>query len=248
MSKLNIIGIGPGGYGSLTFDAYKCLEESELIVAYTPYLEYIRGFIKIEEKRIYTSGMTQEIERCRYAVEEAAKGVLTSIISTGDAGLYGMAGPCFEIADEKGLLEDLEINVIPGVSAVFAAASELGAPLMHDSAIISLSDLLTPIDLILKRVEMAARGDFVIAIYNPRSKKRPDNLKWAIDIIREHRSAENIVGIVRNAGRDGMDKFICKLDEIDYEKVDMMSTLIIGNSQTREKNGKMITPRGYENK
>lgn len=248
MNKLYIIGIGPGGTGAITGDAIKALNDSELITAYTPYLEYVKEVVDLNSKSIFTSGMMKEIERCTHAVESASKGITTSIISTGDAGLYGMAGPCYEIAEELGIIDKIEIIVIPGVSAIFAAAAELGAPLMHDTAIISLSDLLTPLELIKKRLDYAALGDFVIGIYNPRSKKRPDNLKMAIDIIAKHRDSDTPVGIVRNAGRAGTQMTITDIASIDYEAVDMLSLVIVGNTNTRLIDGKIVTPRGYENK
>ncbi len=248
MKKLYIIGIGPGGVGSITGDAIAALNDSDVITSYTPYLEYIRDVVDLDAAEVYTSGMTKEIERCTYAVQSAASGKTTSIISTGDAGLYGMAGPCYEIAEELGLTREIEIVVIPGVSAIFAAAAELGAPLMHDTAIISLSDLLTPLELIKKRLALAAEGDFVIGLYNPRSKSRPHYLKMAMELISEHRPGKTPVGIVKNAGRSGIEITITDIESIDYEIVDMLSLVIIGNSSTRIIDGKMVTPRGYENK
>lgn len=189
---------------------------------------------------MFSTGMRGEIERCNYAIERVKKGKNTAIISTGDAGLYGMAGPILE------LKEDIEVEVIPGVTAAFSAAAELGAPIMHDYASISLSDLLTPWEVITKRIEKAAEADFVITIYNPKSKGRKEHLNIAIDIIKKHRSGNTPVGIVRNSGRQDRRIIITTLKEIDFEKVDMLSVLLIGNTNTYVKNNEIVTPRGYE--
>ena len=167
------------------------------------------------------------------------EGKTTSIISTGDAGLYGMAGPILELA--KGI----DVEIIPGVTAAFSAAAELGSPIMHDYASISLSDLMTPWGLILKRLENSAESDMVITIYNPRSKGRPEHLKEAIDLILKHRKEDTPVGIVKNSGRPGREITITRLGQIDYEIVDMLTVLIIGNTNTYIEDGKIITPRGY---
>lgn len=248
MAKLYVVGIGPGGEENITQKAIDSLNDSELLVAYTPYLEYVRGRINIEEKETYTSSMKEELKRCEYAIKSAASGKNTAIISTGDAGLYGMAGPIFELAEKENLLEKIEIIVIPGVSAAFSAAAEVGAPLMHDTCLISLSDLLTPMDLIEKRIKCAAMGDFVIVFYNPKSRKRKDHLKRAFDIIRKERPIDVPVAIVKNAGRAETEASLTSLDNIDFEKVDMMTSVIVGNSKTRLIDSYMITPRGYENK
>ncbi|MDO5725086.1 MAG: precorrin-3B C(17)-methyltransferase [Tissierellia bacterium] len=237
---LYIVGIGPGGRENMTLKAIETIKKCEVIVAYTPYLNYIEDLI--EDKEIFSNGMRGEIERCKKAVEFAKSGKDTAIISTGDAGLYGMAGPIYELA------EDIDIEVVPGVTAAFSAASELGAPIMHDCALISLSDLLTPWDLILKRIKMAGEGDFVIALYNPRSKGRPDNLKEALEVLHPFRDDATPVGIVRNSGRDDKTVKLVTFDTIPIEEIDMKTVLIIGNSKTYIKDHKMITPRGYENK
>jgi precorrin-3B C17-methyltransferase len=165
------------------------------------------------------------------------------MVSSGDAGIYGMAGIIYQLADE--MEADIEINVVPGVSAAFSAAALLGAPLVHDTALISLSDCLTPLDVIMNRVEHAGAADMVIALYNPRSSGRPDNLSDALNLLRKHRSSETPVGIVRNAGRDGCKAETTTLGEFNVGAVDMFCTVIIGNSRTYASNGKMITPRGY---
>lgn len=237
MAKLYVIGIGPGGRAHLTYKAVETIKKSEVIVGYTPYIEYLGELV--EGKQLFSTAMKGEVERCKRAIEFVKDGKDTAIISTGDAGLYGMAGPILELA------KDIEVEVIPGVTAAFSAAAELGAPIMHDYASISLSDLMTPWDIILKRVENAAEADFVIAIYNPRSKGRKNHLSDAIEIILKYQNPKTPVGIVKNSGRDGNKINITTLDSIDYEKVDMLTVLIIGNSNTYIEDMKMITPRGY---
>lgn len=242
MAKLYVIGIGPGGEAHFTQALEEALKEAEVIVGYTPYIDYLGE--RVLGKEVYSTGMKSEIERCQEAIDQAVAGKTTAIVSTGDAGLYGMAGPILEMAPE-----DLEVEVIPGVSANFAAAAVLGAPIMHDFVAISLSDLLTPWDLILKRVEAAVAGDFVITLYNPRSKGRPNHLSQVLDLIRASGvEGSRPIGIVKNAGREGQEVHRTSLDDIDVEVVDMLTCVIIGNSKTRWKGDWMVTPRGYENK
>ncbi|MGO1468695.1 MAG: precorrin-3B C(17)-methyltransferase [Tissierella sp.] len=238
MAKLFVVGIGPGGREHMTLKAIETIKSCQTIVGYKPYIGYVEDLV--EGKEVFSNGMTKEIERCKFAIEMVKEGKDTAIISTGDAGLYGMAGPILELA------EGIDVEIIPGVTASFSAASELGAPIMHDYASISLSDLLTPWDVILKRVEMAAKGDFVITIYNPRSKGRKNHLEDAINIIRKYRNEATPVGIVRNSGRDDREIRVTDLKNIDFQVVDMLSTVIIGNSNTFLKDGKIVTPRGYE--
>lgn len=240
MKKLYVIGIGPGGEEHFTLKCVKALEECEVIVGYKPYLEYVKNYIG--DKETFTSGMRGEIERCKAAISFAKSGKTTGIISTGDAGLYGMAGPIFELAEGEGV----EIEVVPGVTSAFSAASELGAPIMHDAAFISLSDLLTPWELILNRVELASKGDFVLAIYNPKSKERVEHLKEAVDIMMKYKSGDTPVGVVRNSGRPGTKISVSTLDSIDYDEIDMKTLLIIGNKASYVEDGYMITPRGYD--
>jgi precorrin-3B C17-methyltransferase len=239
LGKLYVVGIGPGGLEHMTVKALRVIEESEIIVGYTKYIEFIKPLLG--DKEIYSTGMMGEIERCQEALR-LSKDKVVSIISTGDAGIYGMAGLILE------LKKDEEVEIIPGVTASSAAGSILGAPLMHDNCNISLSDLMTPYDLIKKRVELAAQGDFVISLYNPRSKGRSNYLRECVDIIRKYRLGTTPVGIVKNALRQGEEINLVNLDSLEETIVDMFSIVIIGNSNTFIKNGKMITPRGYENK
>lgn len=237
MAKLYVIGIGPGGREHMTLKAIEAIKNSEVIVGYTPYIDYLEDLT--DGKELFSTGMKGEIKRCEKAIELVKEGKTTSIVSTGDAGLYGMAGPILELAN------DIEVEIVAGVTASFSAASELGAPIMHDYASISLSDLMTPWDLIVKRVQYAAEADFIITIYNPRSKGRPDHLSESIALVLKYRDPKTPVGIVKNSGRDEKETTITTLDNIEYEKIDMLTILIIGNTQTYVENGKMITPRGY---
>ncbi len=194
MTKLYVIGIGPGGREHMTFKAVEVIKKCDVIVGYTPYIRYLGDLT--DGKEVFSTGMKGEIERCKAAIDLVRQGKDTGIISTGDAGLYGMAGPILELA------KDIEVEVIPGVTAAFSAASELGAPIMHDYASISLSDLLTPWEVIENRLDKVAEADFVISIYNPRSKGRKDHLKRAIEIISKYRLGNTPVGIVKNSGRE----------------------------------------------
>lgn len=239
-SMLYIIGIGPGGKDRMTLEAIDRIKKSDVIVAYKPYIDYVEEFLDGQET--FSTGMTGEIERCKKAIEFSKSGKNVSIISTGDAGLYGMAGPVIELLEGS----KVDFEVIPGVSAIFSAASDLGAPLMMDTAIISLSDLLVSYERIKKRIRLAAEGDFVIGLYNPRSKGRPDYLKEAVQIIMEYRSGDTPVGIVRNSGRNDYSKNITTLSKIDFESVDMKTIVIIGNSTSYILGDSIVTKRGYD--
>lgn len=236
MGKLYVIGIGPGGLDYMTLKSIKAIEQSEIIVGYTKYIDMIKSLIG--NKEIASTGMKGEVERCKKALE-LSKDKTVSIISTGDAGIYGMAGLILE------LKKDENIEIIPGVTASSSAASVLGSPIMHDNCNISLSDLMTPYELIKSRIELAAKGDFVISLYNPRSKGRPHYLKECIDIIKKYRKGTTPIGVVRNALREGEKSTVTDLDNFNDEIVDMLSIVIIGNSQSYIKENKFITPRGY---
>lgn len=237
MGKLYVIGIGPGGLDEMTLRAVKAIEESDIIVGYTKYIEMVKDLIK--DKEIFKTGMRGEEERCREALE-LSKYKKVALISTGDSGIYGMAGLILEMR------KDENVEIIPGITASSAAGSILGAPLMHDNCNISLSDLMTPYEDIKKRVLLAAEGDFVISLYNPKSKGRPHYLKECVDIIKEFRGEETPIAVVRNALRDGESKEIFTLKDFNDEAVDMFSIVIIGNSKSYIKDGYFITPRGYK--
>jgi len=241
-NKLFIVGIGPGNIEDMSRSAYNTLNEVEVIVAYKTYLNLISDLIK-EKQEIYQSGMRQEKERAEKAIELAKKGKSVAIISSGDPGVYGMAGLVFELIDERDY--ELEVEVVSGITAANAAAAILGAPLMHDYAVISLSDLLTPWEQIKKRLRNAAEADFITVLYNPRSSKRKEQIKIARKIFLEYRQTSTPVGIVRNAGRKGEEKIITDLNQMLNNKIDMLSTVIIGNSETYVSKGRIITPRGY---
>jgi precorrin-3B C17-methyltransferase len=237
LGKLYVIGIGPGGLKHMTVRAMEAIEESDIIVGYNKYIDMIKPLLG--EKEVFSTGMTGEEERCKKALELCRHKVV-SVISTGDSGIYGMAGLILQLRTDE------EVEVIPGVTASSAAASILGAPLMHDNCNISLSDLMTPYELIKKRVELAAEGDFIISLYNPKSKGRPHYLRENIDIIRKHRAGNAPIAVVKNALRDGQEVSIFTLDTFDENIVDMFSIVIVGNSQSYVKDGKFITPRGYK--
>lgn len=236
---LSIIGIGPGGKMRMTSEAIERIKNADVIVGYGPYIDYVSELI--ENQEVFQNGMKGEIERCKKAIEFAKNGKEVAVISTGDAGLYGMAGPILELAQD----ENIDVEVIPGVSSAFSAAADLGAPLMMDTALISLSDLLVSYEKIKERVRAAAMSDFVICFYNPRSKGRPDYLKEAFTIIKEYRKENTPVGIVRNSGRENFSYEITTLGETDFEKVDMKSIVLVGNSTSFITNGRIITKRGY---
>ena len=218
-----------------------------MIVGYKTYVDMIEPQL-LHGKEIISTGMTGEIRRCRIAIEKALEGIDTVIVSSGDAGIYGMAGLALELLVKQGLMDRVKVEVIPGIPALSAAAALLGAPLMHDFAVISLSDLMTPWETIEARVEAAAKADFVLVIYNPMSKKRDWQLAHVRDLALKYRDGHTPVGIVRNAAREGESIEITSLSEIDQYKVDMLSILIVGNSRTQVFGGKMITPRGYMEK
>lgn len=240
MGKIFVVGFGAGDKQNMTFEAYKALETSEVVVGYTKYVELMRKIFP--EKRYVATGMKKEVDRCRIALDYAMMGKRVAFISSGDSGIYGMAGIMLEVAKNT----SIEVEIVSGVTALSSCASILGAPVMHDFAVISLSDLMTPTDLIYKRVECVAMGDFVICLYNPKSKKRVDYIAKTADIIMLYRNEETPVGIVRNAHREDQSHEIITLKELKNADVDMFSTVIIGNSQTYVSNGKMITPRGYK--
>ena len=238
--KIYVIGLGPGGKQDMTYRAVAALHECDVIAGYTTYIDLIKA--DFADKEFIVTGMRKETERCKAAVETARQGKTVAMVSSGDAGIYGMAGSMYEVAEEY---DDVEIEVVPGITAAGSGGALLGAPLVADSCLISLSDLLTPLEKIMKRVEAAAETDFVICLYNPASKGRPDYLKQACQIIRNYREDKTPVGIVRNIGRSEESVCITTLAEATDAQVDMFTTVIIGNSRTRIIKDKMVTPRGY---
>lgn len=239
MGKIYVVGLGPGDESMMTAQAKAALEDSDIIVGYKAYTELIKE--QYAHKEIIDSAMRQEIDRCGKCLELAKEGKKVALICSGDAGVYGMASPMLEVADE----DSVEIEIVPGISAAMSGAAVLGAPLNHDICIISLSDLLTPWELIEKRLKLAVQGDFCIALYNPSSHKRADYLKKACDIMLTETKPDICCGFVKNIGREGTSYELCTLEELRDKEVDMFTTVFIGNSQTKVVNGKMVTPRGY---
>jgi precorrin-3B C17-methyltransferase len=239
--KLYVVSIGPGGAEFMTPRALDAIAESDVVAGYGVYLELIAPLTA--GKELISSQMTLERERCVAARDRALGGETVAIVSSGDAGVYGMAGLVFEVCRDY---PELEIEIIPGVTAATSAAAVLGAPLMHDFAVISLSDLLTPWETIERRVELASQADFVICLYNPGSHTREAHLRRACDIMLARKSPDTPCGVVRNIGRDGQASRVLTLAELRETAVDMFTTVIIGNSHTRVINGKLVTPRGYE--
>ncbi|MBQ6441381.1 MAG: precorrin-3B C(17)-methyltransferase [Lachnospiraceae bacterium] len=250
MSEIFVVGIGPGDRIYRTVQAEQALEKSSVLVGYGPYLELLRA--DFPEKEYFASGMRQEKERCKKCIDFAAEGKTVALVCSGDAGVYGMASLLLETAGEllpEGDCADIhrpEITVIPGVTAALSGAAVLGAPLGHDFCVISLSDLLTPWDVIEKRLRCAVEGDFCIALYNTGSHHRKEHLKRACAILSESLPQDRLCGVVRKIGREGTEETLCTLQELSVFPVDMLATVFIGNSMTREIHGRMVTPRGYD--
>lgn len=267
------MSLGPGDRRTMVPEALQALQEADVVVGYKTYLELVADLL--DGKRVMASGMKREIDRCQSAIDLALGGDHVALVSSGDAGIYGMAGLVLDLCrerqlcavrpgeaaeardkDEKGTESEakigsgavLEVSVIPGVPAFNAAASLVGAPLMHDFAAVSLSDHLTPWELIERRLEAVAQADFVLAIYNPRSKTRPHLLEHARDVLLRHKAPETPVAIVRRAMREGQWTHLTTLATLPVEEVDMQSVLLVGNSQTYVWDGWMVTPRGYLDK
>ena len=239
--KVYVVGLGPRGVEQMTRRAQETLAACDVIAGYNVYIDLIKDDYK--DKEFLSTGMRKEVERCKLAIEEALKGKTVAMVSSGDAGVYGMAGIMYQIAAE---FPELEVEVIPGITAACSGAAVLGAPLISDFTLISLSDLLTPWEKIEKRLDLASQADFVICLYNPSSFKRHDYLQKACDIMLKNQRADVPAGIVRNIGREGEEYEIMTLAELRDAQVDMFSTVIIGNSQTEVINNKMVTPRGYK--
>lgn len=239
--KIYIVGIGPGFMDYMIPKAKEAIVKSNVIVGYTTYIELISELIK--DKEVLSTGMKGEVDRCRLALDEADKGNTVAVISSGDAGIYGMASLVYELSKDY---SGIDIEVIPGITAATSAASILGSPLTNDFAVISLSDLLTPWEIIEKRLNSASAGDFVVCLYNPQSKKRADYLKKACEISLKYKSSDTLCGYVKNAMRENEELKICTLEELKNESVDMFTTVIIGNKATININGKLVTTRGYK--
>jgi len=240
LSRIYVIGLGPGAGETMTYEAAEALGQSDVIIGYKAYTDLVRD--KYPGKEIIESPMRGEIERCKKCLEIAKSGRSVALICSGDAGVYGMASPMLETAAR----EDFDdVVIIPGVTAALSGAAVLGAPIGHDFCVISLSDLLTPWEMIAKRLEYAAKADMCIVLYNPASTKRVDHLKRACKIVLSADPADRWCGYVRNIGREQTASKICRLSEMQNEQVDMFTTVFIGNSHTKNEGGRLITPRGY---
>jgi len=241
VGRVTVVGFGPGDRGDMTERAIEAIQRADVVTGYTTYVRLLEEHFP--DKAYKATGMMKEVDRCRMAIEDAMSGKDVAMVSSGDSGIYGMAGIIYQLADD--MHAGIAIDVVPGVTAASAAAAVLGAPLMHDIAIISLSDLMTPIEKIMKRVDCAGQGDFIVCLYNPKSKGRPDYLAQAADILLRYRNPTTPVGIVRDAGRKDQSKALTTLGQLKDAAVDMFCIVVIGNSQTYVKGGLMITPRGY---
>lgn len=239
MNKIYVVGIGPGAECYMTIQAREVIENADVICGYTVYVDLVRHMA--EGKEIYATGMMREKDRCQWAVDTAEEGKTVALVCSGDSGVYGMASLVYELAEGR----DVEIEVVPGISAVLSGSAVLGAPVSHDFCVVSLSDHLTKWEQIEKRLRLAGEADFVMAIYNPKSKKRPEYIEKACSILMESKSPDTVCGWVRNIGRDGQEAAICTLRDLPGEPIDMFTTVFIGSSTTVNMNGKMVTPRGY---
>ncbi|MGL4403675.1 MAG: precorrin-3B C(17)-methyltransferase [Fusobacteriaceae bacterium] len=239
-NKIYVVGIGPGDMENISVKAYRTLEKVDVIAGYCTYIDLVRD--EFSNKEFYSSGMKKEVERCEEVLKICREGKDVALISSGDAGIYGMAGIMLEVAKDT----EVEVIVVPGITSSIAGAAIAGAPIMHDSATISLSDLLTDWDVIRKRLEMASMGDFVISLYNPKSKGRTTQIVEAQEIFLKHKSPETPVAILKNIGREGESCTFSNLENFLNLDIDMFTMVIIGNSKTYIADGKMITPRGYK--
>ncbi len=241
MAKLFIVGMGPGAYEQMTLEAVRVIQKSQVVVGYHVYTDLLRDCFP--DKEYLSTPMRAERERCVLALKLAREGRRVALVCSGDAGVYGMSGLLLSMVKDY---EGVELINVPGVTAALAGAALLGAPLIHDFCLISLSDLLTPWSLIAQRLNMAALGDFSIVLYNPSSKKRGNHLKMACEILLKEKSPQTPCGIVTRAYRRGQSLTYYTLEELQEAPCDMFSTVFIGNSQTRMEQGKLLTPRGYK--
>ncbi len=244
MSKLSVVGLGPGAHADLTQKARRALETCDVIAGYTTYVDLVRG--EFPHKEYLVTGMRGEVPRCRAAIETALAGRDVALVCSGDPGVYGMAGLVLELACDMGCSDALEVEVVPGVTAATGGAALLGAPLMHDFCVVSLSDLLTPWEAIERRLRAAAQAGFVICLYNPCSHGRPDHLRHAAQILLEELPGQTVCGIAHNVGRADEGARVLRLDELAQAPADMTSVVFVGNATTRQIAGRMVTPRGYQ--
>ncbi len=240
--RIFAVGIGPGGLDLLAPQAREVLERADVVVGYRPYLDLLGDLIT--GKKIVSTGMRGEVARCQSAITKARQGRVVAVVSSGDAGIYGMAGLLLELEEKEE--KPLAIEVIPGITAANAAAAALGAPLMNDFAVLSLSDWLTPLEEVKRRVKAVAAADLVCVLYNPQSRSRRELLPEVINEFLSARGASTVVGTVRNAGREGERYWLGKITELPVENIDMVTVVLIGNSRTAIINNRMVTRRGYQ--
>lgn len=240
--RLYVVGFGCGSRDGMTVEAQNALLSSDIIIGYTVYTDILKAFFPYKE--FLSTGMRKEKERAELALKTASEGKTVSLVCSGDSEIYGMAGLAYELSAQY---PDTEIITVAGVTAALSGGAVLGAPLTHDFALISLSDLLTPWEKIEKRLRGASMADFTVVLYNPSSKKRADYLMKACEIMMEYKSGNTVCGYVKNIGREGQESRVLTLSELKNEPADMFTTVFVGNSETRIINGKMVTPRGYRN-
>lgn len=246
--KLFLVGFGPGSHDHLTFRAKRAIEEAEVVIGYITYIRLVKDLIK--GKQVFYTGMTEELDRARKAVDMAYQGRKVALISSGDVGIYGMAGPALEVLKERGWRRGggVDVEVVPGVTALSACASVLGAPIVHDFCAISLSNLLTPWEVIVRRIEAAGKADFVIAIYNPKSGRRTQQIVETQKVLLKYRRPDTPVGIIKSCMREGQRVVLTTLDDMLNHEIGMLTTILIGSSTTFIYEDLMITPRGYQSK
>jgi len=241
--RLLAVGIGPGTAELLTGQARQAIEKAEVIVGYKPYVQQISDIITSQE--LITTGMRGEVERCRRAIEAAIAGRIVAVVSSGDAGIYGMAGLLLELLEHEYQEYDIELEVLPGITAASMAAAVLGAPLMNDFVVLSLSDLLTPLEKIKQRLQAVIPADLVCVLYNPQSRRRTSLLPEVLQQVIDQRGSETVVGLVKNAGRPSQKSWLGQASEVPFSEIDMVTVVIIGNSSTGIINGRMVSKRGY---
>jgi len=243
-----LVGFGPGNHEHLTFRAKAAIEEAEVVIGYKTYIDLVKDLIR--GKQVIYTGMTEEIDRAKAAIDLACSGKVVVLISSGDVGIYGMAGLALELLKEMGWdpVQGIDVEVVPGVTAMSACASILGAPITHDFAAISLSDLLTPWQVIVRRLEAAASADFVIALYNPKSGRRIRQIVEAREILLKYKNPQTPVGIIKSGLREGQHRVLTDLEHMLEYEIGMLTTILIGNANTFTYKGLMITPRGYRSK
>ena len=248
MSKIILVGFGPGSHDQMTYRAKAAIEESDVVIGYSTYIKLVLDLL--EGKEVIKKGMTEEIDRCELALAKAEEGKTVALISSGDIGIYGMAGPLYEYLFTKGWTptSKVKVEVVPGVTALSASASLVGAPLTHDFCSISLSDLLTPWNVIATRLDAVGKADFVIALYNPKSSRRSGQIEEATRILLKHKSPETPVALVKSAYRKKEKIVFCELKDLANQEIGMLTTVLIGNKSTILEHDLLVTPRGYANK